>query len=73
VRKTGRDPSLRLRFKVLQRDSFTCRHCGASPAKTIGVELQVDHIVAWSNGGETILENLQTLCSDCNLGKGNVC
>jgi len=31
----------------------------------------VDHITAWSNGGETILENLQTLCSDCNLGKSN--
>jgi 5-methylcytosine-specific restriction endonuclease McrA len=32
----------------------------------------VDHIVPWSKGGETILENLRTLCSKCNLGKGNV-
>jgi 5-methylcytosine-specific restriction endonuclease McrA len=71
-RTTGRDPSLRLRFKVLSRDRFTCQHCGSSPAKMVGVELHVDHIIAWSKGGETILENLQTLCSKCNLGKSNL-
>ena len=70
-RETGRDPSLRLRWKVLQRDRFKCCACGASPAITPGAELHVDHITAWSKGGETVLENLQTLCSNCNLGKSN--
>jgi 5-methylcytosine-specific restriction endonuclease McrA len=56
----------------LQRDRFTCCACGASPALSPGVELHVDHIVPWSKGGETGLENLQTLCSVCNLGKSNV-
>ena len=70
--KTGRDPSLRLRWHVLQRDRFTCCACGASPAVTLGVELHVDHIIPWSKGGETALRNLQTLCSVCNLGKSNV-
>lgn len=70
--KTGRDPSLRLRWHVLQRDRFTCCACGASPALSLDVELHVDHIVPWSKGGKTILENLQTLCSVCNLGKSNV-
>lgn len=69
--RTGRDPTLRLRFKVLQRDRFCCRQCGASPAKQPGVELHVDHIRPWSKGGKTVLENLQTLCSACNLGKSN--
>lgn len=69
---TGRDPSLRLRWHVLQRDRFTCCACGASPALTAGVELHVDHKIPWSKGGETILANLQTLCSVCNLGKSNV-
>jgi len=69
--KTGRDPSLRLRWHVLQRDRFTCCACGASPALSPGVELHVDHIVPWSKGGETVEENLQTLCSVCNLGKSN--
>jgi len=71
-RTTGRDPSLRLRWHVLQRDRFTCCACGRSPATTAGVELHVDHVVPWSKGGETILNNLQTLCSVCNLGKSNV-
>jgi hypothetical protein len=68
---TGRDPSLRLRWNVLLRDRFTCCGCGRSPATSADIELQVDHITPWSNGGETVLENLQTLCSDCNLGKSN--
>lgn len=71
ARRTARDPSLRLRFKVLQRDCFCCVQCGASPAKTPDVVLHVDHMVAWSKGGETTIENLQTLCSKCNLGKGD--
>jgi len=70
--KTGRDPSLRLRWRVLQRDNFKCCACGASPAITLGVELHVDHIHPWEKGGETVLENLQTLCSKCNLGKSNL-
>jgi hypothetical protein len=71
-RKTGRDPSLRLRFKIMQRDNFTCKQCGASPAKNPSVELHIDHIIPWSKGGDTIFENLQTLCLQCNLGKGNL-
>jgi HNH endonuclease/Homing endonuclease associated repeat len=69
---TGRDPSLRLRWQILKRDRFTCCSCGASPALTLGVELHVDHIIPWSKGGKTIIENLQTLCSHCNLGKSNI-
>jgi 5-methylcytosine-specific restriction endonuclease McrA len=70
--RTSRDPSLRLRFHILKRDNFSCRACGASPALTPGLELHVDHITAWSLGGETDEENLQTLCEKCNLGKSNV-
>jgi len=70
--RTPRDPSLRARFRVLKRDNFSCRACGASPAFTPGLLLHVDHIKAWSIGGETVDENLQTLCEPCNLGKSNV-
>ena len=69
---TNRDVNLRLRFKVLQRDNFKCCICGASPAKNSDVELHVDHIIPWSKGGETVIENLQTLCSKCNLGKSDL-
>jgi hypothetical protein len=68
---TGRQPSLRLRWKILHRDRFTCCACGRSPAMTAGIELHVDHVIPWSKGGETVLENLQTLCLSCNLGKSN--
>jgi hypothetical protein len=70
-RTTGREPSLRLRWKILQRDRFTCCACGRSPATTASIELQVDHVVPWSKSGKTAVENLQTLCSSCNLGKSN--
>lgn len=69
---TPRDPSWRLRFLVLQRDGFRCRGCGATPATTAGVRLQVDHVVPWSRGGKTTIENLQTLCATCNSGKSNL-
>lgn len=70
--RTPRIPSLRLRFKVLERDSFSCRTCGRSPAKDPNIILHADHIIAYSSGGETILDNLQTLCSICNIGKSNL-
>lgn len=70
--KTSRNINTRLRFKVLQRDNFKCCACGASPAKDPSVVLHVDHIVPWAKGGETVIENLQTLCSKCNLGKSDM-
>jgi hypothetical protein len=69
--RKNRDPSLRLRWKVLQRDRFSCVACGASPAKDPEVELHVDHCVPWSKSGETTVDNLQTLCSKCNIGKAD--
>lgn len=71
IHKTSRDPSMKLRFEVLKRDNFKCCTCGSSPAKDPSVELHIDHILPWSKGGETIKINLQTLCSICNIGKGN--
>lgn len=72
VHKTKRDIGLRTRFLVMKRDDFKCCMCGRSPATTHGLELHIDHIIPWSKGGETVIDNLQTLCSDCNLGKGNL-
>lgn len=62
---------LGLRYAVLSRDRFRCTVCGASPAKDLACELHVDHIVPFSKGGLTVLSNLRTLCSRCNIGKGN--
>ena len=70
--KTKRDINLRLRFLVMKRDNFKCCICGRSPSTTLGLELQIDHIIPWASGGETVIENLQTLCKDCNLGKSDL-
>lgn len=69
---TSRNVNARLRFRVMQRDNFKCCICGASPAKDPSVELHIDHIIPWSKGGETTIDNLQTLCSKCNLGKSDL-
>ena len=68
---SSRSISDKLRYQVLKRDNFKCCACGASPAKDPSVELHIDHIIPWSKGGENTAENLQTLCSKCNLGKSN--
>ena len=66
---TPRKHSVRQRFRVMLRDHFRCVLCGRSPATHHGLALHIDHILAWSKGGETVDENLQTLCEDCNYGK----
>ncbi len=69
--KTRREISLSLRYEVLKRDNFRCVKCGHSPATEARVQLHIDHVVPWANGGETVFTNLQCLCSECNLGKSN--
>ena len=63
--------SLGLRYKVLSRDRFKCVKCGNSPSTDVNCKLHIDHIIPFSKGGLTTFENLQTLCNNCNLGKGN--
>jgi len=57
-----------LRYDILKRDNYKCQICGRTQAD--GVKLHVDHIIPIAKGGKTVPENLQTLCQDCNLGKG---
>jgi 5-methylcytosine-specific restriction endonuclease McrA len=67
--KTKRFPSERLKVQVLMRDGNKCRLCGVT---LIGDNIHFDHIIPWSKGGETTLENLQVLCDTHNLAKGNL-
>lgn len=70
--KTKRDINSRLRFIIMKRDNFKCKNCGRSPATDKATILHIDHIKPWSKGGETVQENLETLCSICNIGKSNL-
>jgi hypothetical protein len=58
--------SLRKRFFVMKRDSFACKRCGACGP---GVKLEVHHIIPFAQGGSDRLDNLQTLCFECNRGQ----
>lgn len=50
-----------------KRQNGKCVYCGQS----FDFEsMQADHIIAWSKGGKTTLDNCQMLCRDCNLKKG---
>lgn len=60
---------LKDRWAVLKRDTYRCAKCGASPSSDHKVELEVDHIYPVAKGGGNALENLQTLCRECNQGK----
>lgn len=63
-----RSKNLKLRFRVLSRDAFTCQYCGR---KAPDVILPVDHVLPVSKGGKTVEDNLVTACQECNLGKSD--
>jgi len=56
-----------LRQAILNRDGNRCVLCGKTAAD--GVSLEVDHIQEYEDGGKTIYDNGQTLCTECNKGK----
>ncbi|RKS42758.1 HNH endonuclease [Gillisia mitskevichiae] len=70
VSQKNRTIPLGIRFKILERDNGKCVLCGKNPEKN-GVILHIDHVLPYSLGGLTEMNNLQTLCSDCNIGKSN--
>lgn len=58
------EPSDKLKQQVLERDG-RCLSCGNDTLRL----LQVDHIMSSYFGGSNILDNLQTLCGECNRSK----
>lgn len=72
-RRGGKTPEARListrtRTRVMERDGFRCRRCGARAPEAV---LVIDHILAVALGGSADESNLQTLCVACNAGKAD--
>lgn len=53
-----------MRTEVFERDMYRCLRCGDHK------RLRADHVIPESQGGETTVDNLQTLCLPCNSWKG---
>lgn len=53
-----------VRKAVFDRDGGRCRNCGSN------FDIQYDHIIPFSMGGASTVENLQILCAPCNREKG---
>jgi hypothetical protein len=57
------------RMKILRRDNFCCVFCGKSPVTDNSTKLHIGHIKPFSQGGSCSMENLQTICNECNNRK----
>ena len=79
---TGKEKFLNIRAftesqkrQAYERQGGICPHCAREGrAKThyeIG-EMEGDHITPWSEGGKTVVENLQMLCKEHNRIKSNM-
>jgi 5-methylcytosine-specific restriction enzyme A len=66
--KPSRYIAASVRVDVLSRDGYKCVFCGRNSQET---SLEIDHIFPFSQGGSNKADNLQTLCIDCNRGKGS--
>lgn len=54
-----------IKTAVWQRDQGKCVQCGANSY------LEFDHIIPFSKGGANTINNVQLLCRQCNLKKGD--
>ncbi len=55
------------RRNLMFRDAHQCQYCGKRPPLR---DLNIDHVLPRSRGGDDTWENLVTACRVCNLRKG---
>lgn len=61
-----RRPPSTIRKRVILRDNSTCRYCDKELKKK---EIHIDHVIPYSLGGRTEVNNLVVACTKCNLKK----
>jgi len=68
--KNPRFSYLKNRFKIFNRDHFSCQYCGRN-VKDDDIKLVIDHRIPLEEGGTDDIDNLITACEECNTGKGD--
>ena len=56
------------RKNILIRDGYECQYCGE---KFLSSELELEHVIPRSQGGQSTWENLVAACRDCNARKAD--
>jgi hypothetical protein len=64
-RKGSRSLTNAMMEEVWARDEGKCVECGAMQ------DIEFDHMVPFSKGGATSVDNLRLLCRPCNRSRGN--
>jgi hypothetical protein len=70
LHRYDRTPRITVRLtrrNLMFRDAHQCQYCGKRPPLR---ELNIDHVLPRSRGGDDTWENLVTACRPCNLRKG---
>lgn len=67
-RRQGRYLPRDIMLKVVRRDNQICQVCHKHVRDD---EIEFDHIIPYSKGGPTTVENIRLLCRSCNRKKSN--
>ncbi|HEX6465022.1 MAG TPA: HNH endonuclease signature motif containing protein [Vicinamibacterales bacterium] len=65
---TLRAKARQLRRAILERDGYRCQICGVPVVED---DVEIDHVVPLSRGGDSSPANLQAACARCNRRKSN--
>ena len=66
LRRITRKTSRAMFLRIVRRDNQTCQICGKNLKED---EIEIDHVIPFSQGGATQESNLRVLCKDCNRKK----
>ena len=62
-----------IKLAVYEKQKHRCNNpkCPRNGVELLYEEMEGDHIIPWSKGGRTVMENCQMLCRECNRRKGS--